>query len=213
MFCPKPHIQADQNQCFELINHYPLATLITEHDGVLEADHIPLLVSEQDEHPTLIGHIAAQNPLVRQLEKNPRALLVFQGAQTYISPNYYASKQQDPKVVPTWNYCVVHIQAKITLHHDKAWKLDMLHRMTNRYESAQAKPWSVDDAPAAFTDKLLPAIVGIKCRTLNMSGKWKASQNQPIQNQQSVVDALASGSENDQKMAAIVQRESVKTVK
>lgn len=108
-------------------------------------------------------------------------------------------------MVPTWNYAVVHAYATLTATQDPESILRILTCLTNRHESPQAHPWQVTDAPADFTQKLLNSIVGIEFHITRLTGKWKVSQNQPQENQQSVVSGLrASGSLGTGQMAELV---------
>jgi transcriptional regulator len=122
------------------------------------------------------------------------ALAIFHGPDTYISPSWYATKQQAGKVVPTWNYTVVHAYGRLRIIDDAVWVRAQLEALTAQNEAGLPHPWAVSDAPEDFTDKLIGAVVGIEMVITRLSGKWKVSQNQPLQNQHSVIQGLtASG--------------------
>ncbi|HET8871172.1 MAG TPA: FMN-binding negative transcriptional regulator [Aquabacterium sp.] len=206
MYCPA-HFQEDRPEAWlGLIEHFPLGTVITSGPDGLNADHIPLQhVAEGGAWGKLIGHVARANPLW-QLAADQEVLVVFQGPSAYISPNWYATKQDGGKVVPTWNYAVVHAHARLKALHEPAQILGILNRLTHQHERTQAHPWQVSDAPTVFTDKLLPSIVGIELSITRMQGKWKVSQNQPQANRQGVVQGLLSqGTEPGQQMADLVK--------
>lgn len=190
MYTPKHFLQNDVERCFALIEQNPLALIITQDNGEIDANSIPLILSQKSSNPVLQGHVAKANPIWKTLESTQSALIVFQGVDHYISPNFYATKKANPKVVPTWNYSTVHIKASVNVHHDVQWKRAMLETLTNKHESTQPKPWSVDDAPSDYIDKQMAGIVGIELIATNMLGKWKVSQNQPRENQTSVIAAL-----------------------
>lgn len=192
----------------ELIRASPLATLVTLSSGGLVANHIPLYLAEAPAPlGTLQGHVARANPLWQDLAAGVEPLAIFQGPQAYISPSWYATKQEFGRVVPTWNYIVVHAYGKLRVIDDPAWLRAQLDSLTNHAEAGFVAPWRVTDAPAEFTEKLMRAIVGIELVISRLEGKWKVSQNQPAENQASAADALrAQGNEAAQMAAHITAR-------
>lgn len=209
MYCPTQFEEQRPQALQQLIASHPLATIVRLGSDGLVADHVPLLhvpAEDTSGHGHLIGHVARANPLW-QVPPNENLLLVFQGPQTYISPNWYATKAEGGKVVPTWNYAVVHVHATLAPVQEPEALLDILTRLTNRHEAAQSHPWQVSDAPADFTHKLLGQIVGIRLDITRMQGKWKVSQNQPEINRPSVVAGLLDqGDDNTLAMAQLVRR-------
>ncbi len=206
MYCPA-HFEEDRPEVLrELMARQPLATLVRTCADGLVADHIPLLHREDGSRfGRLLGHVARANPLW-QAAASEEMLLVFQGAQGYVSPNWYASKAVDGRVVPTWNYAVVHVHGRLRAIEDAAGITGIVTALTNTHEAAQPHPWQVTDAPAEHTARLIANIVGIEIRITRMSGKWKVSQNQPAANRASLVDALtATGSSEAAAMAALVK--------
>ena len=132
--------------------------------------------------------------------------MIFQGANGYVSPNWYASKAAHGKVVPTWNYVVAHVYGRMRAVEDAGWLRAHVDRLTTRHEAAFASPWSVDDAPAAFTEKMLSAVVGLEIEISRIEGKWKVSQNRPAIDREGVVNGLrAQGSEAAAEMADHVE--------
>lgn len=185
MYTP-PHFQEQRPEMLHaLIGEFPLATLAVAAPDGLEATHIPFLLRDG----VLIGHVARANPLAR-LDGAP-ALAIFQGPEHYISPNWYASKPTEPRVVPTWNYVAVHVHGPLRTFNDKDRLLDIVTALTARFEQSQPEPWSVTDAPPEFIDKLLNAITGIEIPIARIEGKWKVSQNRPAGDRHSVAEALA----------------------
>lgn len=174
-----------------LLRSHPLATLVTLTAQGLEANHIPLYLRTQGvERPTLVGHVARANRLWRDTDLALPVLAIFQGAQHYISPGWYASKAEHGKVVPTWNYAVVHARGTLQIHDNAAWIRAQMVELTGQQEAAMAHPWRVDDAPPDYTDKLLGAVVGIEIPIDALVGKWKVSQNQTEANQVTVQQGL-----------------------
>ncbi len=188
-----------------LVRAQPLATLVTMTADGLVANHIPLFL-RVDGTPfgTLAGHVARNNPVWREFDAGVQVLAVFQGPQAYISPNWYATKQEHGKVVPTWNYAVVHAKGTLTVHDDPQWIRAQMQQLTQQQETATSdKPWAVDDAPADYLKTMVAAVVGIEIPIASLSGKWKVSQNQPAVNREGVVQALqATG---DDAMVGLVQ--------
>lgn len=192
----------------QLMREHSLGTLVTLGVEGLNADHIPF---EIDPAPapfgTLRAHVARNNPLWRNCSPDVESLIVFQGAQTYISPSWYASKQENHRVVPTFNYMVVHAYGRLRAIEDRAWLVALLGRLTDKYEAGRTPPWRMSDAPADYLEKMLPAIVGIEIPVTKLIGKWKVSQNQPMANRTSVERALrAEGGESAIAMADAVAR-------
>lgn len=197
MYIPKHFEQSDRQALHDLVREYPLATLVVNTDSGLSANHIPLRIHmDQDNGLLLKGHIALANPLWKA-QLIGQALAIFQGPDSYISPNWYPTKQEHGKVVPTWNYTAVHATGELRFIDDAGWKLAFLKKLTNDQESSQEKPWAVTDAPKKFTEKLLSAIVGLELAVTELYGKWKASQNQPEQNQVGVRGALVAKANPD----------------
>ncbi|HLK16492.1 MAG TPA: FMN-binding negative transcriptional regulator [Fimbriimonadaceae bacterium] len=190
MYTPNHFKESDQAVMQALIRERPLATLVANGEGGLFANHIPLLLEpERGEHGTLIGHVARANPVWKEAAGS-EVLAIFHGPEAYISPNWYATKAETGRVVPTWNYAVVHAHGHLTVHDDPAWVRALVERLTIEHESAQPAPWAVTDAPADYIEKLVGAIVGIEIVIDRLEGKWKVSQNQPESNRAGVVKSL-----------------------
>jgi transcriptional regulator len=175
-----------------LIKAHPLATLVTHSADGLEANHIPLLVDAQPTpYGTLLGHVARANPLWQKAGTTGDVLAVFQGAQGYITPSWYASKAQHGKVVPTWNYVTVHAHGPLVVHDDAEWLRALVTRLTDSQEARRDAPWQVTDAPTDYVGAMLKAIVGIEVPIRRLQGKWKMSQNRLPQDRNGVMDNLA----------------------
>ena len=173
-------------------------------DGVPDVTHLPLLLVEEDgAEPLVIGHVARGNPHWRRLAAAGRAVAVFQGAEAYVSPNWYASKAEHGKVVPTWNYEAVHAEGPVEVVEDAERLRDFVSRLTEAREAAQPRPWSVSDAPAPFVAGQLRGIVGVSLRVERLVGKRKLSQNRPPADRDGAIAGLgASGDARDRDAAA-----------
>lgn len=174
-----------------LIQERPLGTLVTLAGDGLNANHIPFEIDiEPAPFGTLRGHVARANPVWRDFSSAVEALVIFHGVQTYISPSWYPTKQATGEVVPTYNYLVTHGYGQMKIIHEREWLRALVTRLTNRFEAERAVPWHVTDAPPAFIDKQLGAIVGIEIALTKLIGKWKVSQNRPATDRDGVVKGL-----------------------
>ena len=190
MFCPQAFQVTDEALCHDLIRQYPLGTLVSISESGLEADHLPFLLTQVKGEYFLQSHIAKSNPLWKNVAEKAKVLVAFQGPQHYISPQYYATKQETGKAVPTWNYAVVHVRGNIVFVQDPLWLRQVLEALTAVHEQTQTHPWSLADAPPAYIEKMLSAIVGIQIPIASLEGKWKLSQNQPEKNRLGVIQGL-----------------------
>jgi transcriptional regulator len=206
MYLPKHFEEPRIEVMHELMRARPLATLVTLASGGLAANHIPLhLMVSPAPFGTLRGHVARANPMWGDFAKDVEVLAIFHGPDSYITPSWYATKHETGKVVPTWNYAVVHAYGTLRVIDDAAWIRTQLEALTAHNEAGFAHPWSVSDAPHEYTEKLLGAIVGFEIVITRLSGKWKVSQNQPTKNQASVIAGLSSSGLRDaEAMAAMV---------
>jgi transcriptional regulator len=143
-----------------------------------------------DPYGTLQGHVARTNPLLDDIKQKQEALAIFHGPNAYITPSWYATKKETGKVVPTWNYAVVHAYGNLRIIDNPEWLRSQLEALTDHNEKLLSEPWAVGDAPKEFTEKLLLSIVGIEMKITKLLGKWKVSQNQPAENQQGIIEGL-----------------------
>ena len=189
MYLPKHFTVEDQALLAQLISEYPLATLAGNLDEHLEINHLPLMLST--DKTKLYGHIARVNPLIKIANSSNTAVTaVFNGPNAYVTPAWYPSKQETGKVVPTWNYAVVHVEGHIQLIEDPQWLRSHVSQMTNIHEPTYQSEWKLDDAPEEYVQMMLKAIVGIEIDIHKMVGKFKLSQNRPAEDYVAVVDEL-----------------------
>lgn len=207
MYVPRHFEETRVEVMHGLIRARPLATLVVLTDSGLEANHLPLHVSaEPAPLGALRGHVARANPMWREFRHGSEVLAVFQGPQAYITPSWYPANTDTGKVVPTWNYAVVHAYGLLRTVDDPAWIRAQLEALTAHNEAAFAEPWQVADAPADYVERMIAAVVGIEIVVTRMTGKWKTSQNQPPSNRAGVVRGLQSaGTDAALEMARLVE--------
>jgi transcriptional regulator len=189
-----------------LMRAHPLATLVTLSDSGLGANHVPVqTLGEPKALGSIRGHIARANPLWREYRPGSQALAIFQGPQAYISPSFYPSKRQTGEVVPTWDYAVVHAGGTLRFIEDVDWLRSFVAGLTDTHETPRRQPWKIDDAPAAYIDKMLKLIVGFEFSIVTLTGKWKVSQNRPKADKQGVIHNLqAAGDADSREIAAML---------
>ncbi len=188
MYLPAHFAETDADTLHALMRAHPLATLIRGGAG-LAADVLPLEVDRDGDQWRVTGHVARANPLWREADGQP-VLLLFQGPQAYVSPNWYPGKFQHGKAVPTWNYAMVQVHGTLRAHDDAEWLRGMVTRLTERHEGGRPVPWHVSDAPADYLDAALRAIVGIEIEVTRVEAKFKLSQNRDAADRTGVVLGL-----------------------
>ena len=208
MYVPEHFAETDPAVLHALIRAHPLGTWVTAGADELVANHIPFLLDPaRGEHGTLIAHVARANPIWRTFSATLPSLVVFQGATSYVSPSFYPSKRAHGKVVPTWNYAVVHAYGMPRAIDDRDWLRKHLGVLVSVHESREAAPWKIEDAPADFIDGMLRMIVGIEIPVARIVGKWKVSQNRAEADKAGVVAGLAARDDAPSNaMAELVRR-------
>ncbi|HKZ74757.1 MAG TPA: FMN-binding negative transcriptional regulator [Steroidobacteraceae bacterium] len=178
MYLPQAFEEARTDVLHAFVRSHPFGALVTTGTGGLNANHIPFLIDRKPApFGTLRGHVARGNAAWRELTAAPDALVIFQGEHAYVTPSWYPGKREHGKVVPTWNYVVVHAFGRARVIHDAEWLHGLVTSLTNEHEAARPEPWKVSDAPDDFVAKQMHAIVGIEIPISRLLGKWKASQN------------------------------------
>ncbi|NBB62537.1 FMN-binding negative transcriptional regulator [Pseudomonas sp. ODNR1LW] len=183
-----------------------LALLVTHGEQGLQASHLPLLLNP-DEGPngTLYGHFAKANPQWKELQDGAEALVIFAGAEAYVSPGFYPSKAEHGKVVPTWNYVAVHAYGSAEVFTDADRLRTLVSALTDRHEAGRAQPWKVADAPADYIDGMLKAIIGFALPIQRLQGKRKLSQNRNAADIAGVREGLAASPDaQDQALAHLM---------
>ncbi len=209
MYLPSHFEEARADVLHQLIREYPLGALVTLNAQGLNANHIPFEIDGSVEPcGVLRGHVARANPLWREQSQTAEVLVIFCGPQAYVTPSWYQTKSESGEVVPTYNYLVVHAYGPLVVHQERDWLRGLVTRLTERFESGRAEPWQVSDAPGAFIEKQLGAIVGIEIPVTRLIGKWKASQNRPAADRAGVARGLnESGNVDDLTLARWIEEQ------
>jgi transcriptional regulator len=187
-----PHFQEQRPEVLhQLMREHSLAALVTLGPGGLIANHVPLILYP-DAGPlgTLRGHLSRMNSQWRDSLPEVPALAIFQGPSAYITPSWYPSKDAGGKVVPTYNYMVVHAHGPLQTYDDPRLLERNVRALTDLHEARFTEPWSVDDAPADYVQGLLRGIIGIEIPIARLEGKWKLSQNRTVEDRQGAIDGL-----------------------
>lgn len=192
MYVPAAFVESRPEVVAAFLMEHPMAQLVTMSPDGLVATPMPMLY-EPVPHGmgSLVGHVARANTQWAASDPTVEALAIFTGANAYVSPNWYPAKRLHGKVVPTWNYEVVHVRGEFVVHDDRDWKLALVTRLTERHESSLESPWAVADAPPDYIDSMLQAIVGIEVRITAVQAKRKLSQNRSADDIAGTIDGLA----------------------
>jgi transcriptional regulator len=184
MYQPAHFKETDADKLHALMRAYPFATVVVQGSDGLAANHLPIELVDGKLH----GHVARGNELARM--DGAEVLVIFRGPDGYISPNWYPTKHETGREVPTWNYAVVHVHGRLRVTDDPTWLRTLLERLTDRHEADQPAPWHVSDAPEDHVEKMLRAISGLEITIDRVEGKLKLNQNHPAGNRAGVVEGL-----------------------
>lgn len=187
-----PQFQEDRVPVMhDLMRTHPFATLISYASDGISANHVPLVLHQDgSDFGTLRGHIAKANGLANNFDATVELLAVFQGPHHYVTPAWYPSKKQHGKVVPTWNYAVVHAYGTLRVIDDADWLLAQVQSLTNLHEAGRDQQWAVSDAPPDYVEKMLKGIIGLEIPISRLQGKWKVSQNKDDADREGVARGL-----------------------
>lgn len=191
MYVP-PHFEENRKEVLHaLIAQHPLGVLCTYGRGGLDANHIPFdLHADEGPQGVLHSHVARNNPVWEDVATGDEVLVVFRAAEAYISPQWYPSKHEFHKQVPSWNYQVVHAFGRLTIRDDERYVRGMVARLTRTHEASQPVPWKMSDGPKEYIDQMLKAIVGMEIEITRLVGKFKLSQNKEVRDILSAGNAL-----------------------
>jgi len=191
MYLPAHFSEPRPEELHRIIRSHPLGVLVTQAGGALDANHIPFEFDPaRGPQGTLTAHVARANPLWQQCAGGCDVLVIFRGAQAYISPNWYPSKHEAHRQVPTWNYEVVHAHGRLTVRDDERFIRGVVARLTRTHEAQEPRPWKMGDSPADYIDGMVRAIVGIEIAITRLEGKSKLSQNREARDVQGAVQTL-----------------------
>jgi transcriptional regulator len=191
MYTPSAFSETDSEVLAEWIAQHPLGILVTAGASGLLATPVPFLYRRVDGVGSLMTHVAKANPQWRDVSEGMECLVVFQGVEGYVSPDWYATKKLTQKVVPTWNYEMVQARGWLRVVEDAEWLRRQVDELTELMEQPRSCPWKTNDAPGDFIDSLLGAIVGLEIRISGIKGKWKMSQNRSQEDVRGVAEGLA----------------------
>lgn len=199
MYLPAHFAEPRNEVLHELVHAHPLGLLVTCTSATgLDANHLPFeLATEVGPHGTLRGHVARANPVWKDTPDGADVLVVFRGPEAYISPNWYPSKHETHRQVPTWNYEVVHVHGRLRIVDDEKFVRGVVARLTRTHESTQDVPWKMGDAPADYIDEMLRHVVGIEVEIVRLEGKRKLSQNEEARDRDGAIDGLRQREQHD----------------
>ena len=190
MYVPEHFAVADEASLHDLIRGHPMGTLVTHGAAGLDANHVPFELEVADGKTILHAHVARNNRVWQDVQSGDEVLAVFRAGDAYISPNWYPSKHEEHRQVPTWNYRVVHAHGTITVRDDERYVRGVVARLTRTHEATQPKPWKMTDSAPDYIDALLKAIVGIQIDVTRLVGKYKLSQNKDRRDLESAGQAV-----------------------
>ena len=191
MYVPSHFDESHPERLQALIAQHPLGILITQGSGGLDANHLPFELQVSDNSPGILhSHVARANPIWRDITSGDEVLVVFRGPDAYISPNWYPSKHEHHRQVPTWNYVVAHAHGRVTVRDDQRYLRALVGRLTKRHEASQPRPWRMGDSSQAFIDDMLSSIVGLEIAITRLMGKSKLGQNKERRDVVGAAEAL-----------------------
>lgn len=192
MYLPTHFEVSNDDQLFSTIAAYPLGVLIVNGPDGLDANHVPFLIERAAGGNKLLAHVARANPLWQQATDGDEALVIFRADDAYISPNWYPSKHELHRQVPTWNYRVVHVHGRLHVRDDEKFVRGVVARLTRTHEGSTgaARPWRMSDSSPDYIDQMLANIVGIEIEITKLTGKWKLSQNKEVRDRVNAADEL-----------------------
>jgi transcriptional regulator len=207
MYIPRANQEERIPVLHKLMEEQPFASLITMGSSGLFASHIPMVLEQNGAKGQLRGHISRANTQWRDYSPSVEALAIFSGPQHYITPNWYPEKEETGKVVPTWNYVVVHAYGHLKVIEDAEWLMTHLASLTNIHEAESLVPWKIGDAPPAYIASIAKGIVGLEMTIERLEGKWKVSQNRSEQDRNGVAKGLAElNTKESLQMKALVEK-------
>lgn len=207
MYIPRAFQETRIPVMHDFIDAHPFATVVSVAASGLTASHIPLVLERGGtELGVLRGHLSRANPQWRELSPEVEVLAIFGGPHHYISPSWYPEKSETGKVVPTWNYSVVHVYGRVTIYEDGDWLQRHLTALTDIHEGPMPTPWRVTDAPEQFVRAMVKGIVGLELNVTRLEGKWKASQNRSEGDQRGAAEGLGElGTESSLAMKSMIE--------
>ena len=180
MYLPKHFEETRVEELRRIMAEYPLGAFVIHGPNGLDANHLPFhLDPDAGAHGRLLAHVARANPVWTEIKEGDEVLVIFRAANAYVSPNWYPSKHELHRQVPTWNYQAVHVHGKAHVRDDERFVRGVVARLTRTHEAGTGadRPWKMTDAPQEYIEQMLAAIVGLEIEISRIVGKWKLSQN------------------------------------
>ena len=202
MYQPDHFRVDDLPQLHALMRARPFATLVSSGALGLYATHLPTVLKDDAPFGMIECHLSRANPHWKDLAAANEALMIFQGPYAYVTPNWYPSKAEHGKVVPTWNYAVVHAYGRPEVMQEAEWLRRHVGELSAQQEASEAQPWAVSDAPDRYVEVMLRGIVGFRFAITRLEGKWKMSQNREMEDRAGVVSGLGRRGEGDDRAVA-----------
>lgn len=202
MYIPPAFRIDGKSEIHRAIREARSATLVTATEDGLVGTLLPMVLDEgEGEHGTLYAHLARANAQWR-LTPTCEAMAIFSGPEAYVTPSWYATKQETHKVVPTWNYVGVHAYGAVEFFDDPARLLHVVTRLTDLHEQPRPDRWAVNDAPSDFIKAQLKGIVGLRMPITRLEGKRKMSQNRNGADRTGVIDGLSASDRGEDRVVA-----------
>ena len=192
MYLPNHFQQADAEELFRTIAAFPMGALVVNGPSGLDANHVPFLFDHTGAGSKLLAHVARANPLWKEAKDGDEALVIFRADDAYVSPNWYPSKHESHRQVPTWNYRVVHVHGRVFVRDNERFVRGVVARLTRIHEgrAGSDRPWKMTDSSPDYIDEMLANIVGIEIEITKMVGKWKLSQNKEVRDRVNAAEEL-----------------------
>ena len=196
MYVPPHFSETRKEVLFDLIEKNPFGVFVTNGKNGLDANHVPFLLNPNDgPQGVLHCHVARANSVWQDIATGEEVLIIFRSAESYVSPNWYPSKHDFHKQVPTWNYMVAHVHGRVTIRDDERYIRTVVARLTRIQEASSPQPWKMSDSSREFIDMMVKAVVGIEIEITQLVGKSKLSQNKEVRDIRSAGEALVAKGE------------------
>lgn len=199
MYLPNHFVEARDEELIQTLDAYPLGALVVNGPHGLDANHVPCYFEKDDSGKKLLAHVARANPLWKEVTDGQEVLVIFRADDAYISPNWYPSKHEFHRQVPTWNYRVVHVHGRLFVRDNERFVRGVVARLTKTHEAATGatRPWRMTDSSPEYIDQMLTNIVGLEIGITKMVGKWKLSQNRDERDRLSAAEELLKRGESE----------------
>jgi transcriptional regulator len=199
MYLPNHFEEVRDEELLRTITAYPLGALVVSGPDGLDANHVPFLIDEATGGRKLLAHVARANPLWKEAKDGDEALVIFRADDAYVSPNWYPSKHEFHRQVPTWNYRVVHVHGRLYIRDNERFVRGVVARLTRTHEgqAGSPTPWKMTDSSPEYIEEMLSNIVGIEIEITRIVGKWKLSQNKEERDRVNAAEELRKRGEQE----------------